>query len=244
MTSLHILHLFPSELGINGDVGNVTALRHRAVAFGLDVETSVLGRGESIPSDVDLVHIGSGPTAELSLVLPELVRHSAQLKTLRDSGVPFLAISAGWFGLGERIQFASGESERGAGVFPTQTQLLDSRVVGEIAIDTQWGTVTGFENHSALVSDGGLPHFGRVTHGTGSDPRAAKSDRWEGVVMGSSIGTNMHGSLLPMNPVLADQLILSAVRRSVPNWTIPTTDALAEVDAFAAKSRAAVLARL
>lgn len=244
MTSLHVLHLFPNELGINGDVGNVTALRHRAAAFGLDVETSVLGRGEKIPTGVDLVHIGSGPTAELLLVLPELVRHSSQLKTLRDSGVPFLAISAGWFGLGERIQFATGDWEPGAGVFPTETQLLSSRVVGEIAIDTQWGIVTGFENHSALVSDGGLAHFGRVTHGTGSDPRAAKSDRWEGVVMGSSIGTNMHGSLLPMNPVLADHLILSAIRRTVPNWTIPPTDSLAEVDAFAAKSRAAVLARL
>jgi len=244
LTSLHILHLFPSELGINGDVGNVTVLRHRATVYGLDVTTSVLGRGDEIPAGVDVVHIGSGPEAELALVLPELVRHSSQLLALRDSGVPFLAISAGWFGLGQRVQFTSGEWLAGAGVFPSETQLLPSRVVGEIALMTEWGAVTGFENHSALVTDGGLPHFGRVTHGTGSDPRAAKSDRWEGVRMGSSIGTNVHGSLLPMNPLVADHLIESAVRRTNPGWSIPMTNALAEVDSFAAKSREAVLGRL
>lgn len=245
---LHIVHLYPSELGINGDVGNVTTLAFRGVAYGLDVHVTNVGRGDALPDDVDLVHIGSGPTDELRLVLDDITRLAGNLVKLRDSGVPFVAISAGWFALSQVVTFADGQQERGASVFPTSVQLLSSRVVGEIALDTQWGIVTGFENHSAQVGDAGLPHLGVVRAGAGSDPSASRGQRWEGVVMGSSIGTNVHGSLLPMNPDIADWLISAAVQRTEPGWEIPgpnaRPDALTDVDRFAAQSRDAVLKRL
>ncbi len=245
---LHIAHLYPSELGINGDVGNVTALVYRARAYEVDVRVTNVTRGGELPADIDLVHIGSGPTEELKLVLSDISRLAPELRALRDAGIPFLAISAGWFALGESVAFSDGIQATGAGVFPSSVKLLKSRVVGEIALDTVWGIVTGFENHSALVDPSDLSHFGRVREGVGSDPNARRAQRWEGVVMGASIGTNVHGSLLPMNPVIADSLIESAVQRTHPKWKVPTDhlkpDAITELDGFAANSREAVLKRL
>lgn len=51
---LRIAHLYPVELGINGDVGNVTVLAKRARARGFEVEVVNVGRGATaLPDDVD-----------------------------------------------------------------------------------------------------------------------------------------------------------------------------------------------
>ncbi len=244
MTTIHIAHLFPRELGINGDVGNVTTLSFRARAYGLNVIVHDVHRGAELPPEIDIVHIGSGPIAELSLVLPELRRHAPTLRDWRDDGVPFLAISAGWFGLGNSVQWENGDAEDGAGIFPTSTTIMPTRAVGEVLLETKWGLVAGFENHSSKVDDGGLEHFGRVTDGVGSDPSASKTQRWDGVILGASIATNVHGSLLPMNPALADHFITAAMVRRVPGWSIPETDVLADVNRFAELSREAIVQRL
>ena len=244
MTTLHIAHLYPTELGINGDVGNVMALAFRARAFGVDVRVTDIHRGDSLPTDIDLVHVGSGPTDALQLVLPDIQRHRDSLMSLREAGVPFLGISGGWFVLGESVTFIDGVTLEGACVFPTRVTLLASRAVGEIEVLTAWGSVTGFENHSSHVDDAGLTHFGSVIHGVGSDPTRSTGDRWDGVVLGSSIGTNLHGPLLPMNPDIADSLITAAVTRRIPEWTLPDAASLKQLDEFARRSRDAVRGRL
>ena len=244
MTTLHIAHLYPRELGINGDVGNVMALAFRAHACGVEVRVSDVHRGDALPTNIDLVHVGSGPTDALALVLPDIRRHREKLLSLREDGVPFLGISAGWFALGESVTFLDGTTVSGAGVFPTRVTLVDSRAVGEIEILTTWGSVTGFENHSSHVDDAGLAHFGSVIHGVGSDPSRSPGDRWDGVMLGSSIGTNLHGPLLPMNPAIADSLIIAALSRRTPEWTFPQVSGLEKLDEFARKSRDAVRGRL
>jgi len=244
MTKLHIAHLYPQELGINGDVGNVLALRFRAEAYGVKVQISEVHRGQLLPENIDLVHVGSGPTDMLELVLPDVRRLADELCSLRDGGVPFLAISAGWFALGRSITFVNGSMAQGAAVFPTRVSMQQSRAVGEVEMSTEFGIVTGFENHSSKVDDGGLPHFGSLIHGVGSDRSLRQSDRWDGVVMGSSLATNVHGPLLPMNPTIADALITRAIGRTNPSWRIPGTTALEHIDEFARESREAVRERL
>ncbi|HEV7741947.1 MAG TPA: cobyric acid synthase, partial [Pseudolysinimonas sp.] len=58
-----IVHLYPRELGINGDVGNVTALARRAGWRGLDLNVIGVGAGDTLPPQAHLVHIGSGPAS-------------------------------------------------------------------------------------------------------------------------------------------------------------------------------------
>ena len=234
MTVLRILHLYPAELGINGDAGNVIALAERARWRGVDVDVVDHAPGADLPAAVDLVHIGSGPLSAQRAVHDDVLRIAPQLRQWRDAGVPFVAIAGGWQLLGTQLETPEGDVLAGAAVFPTRAALGGKRHVGEIVVRLADGTtIAGFENHSArTVLDGAEP-LGRVVRGTGNDGSV------EGVLVGSSIGTHLHGPLLPMNPVLADRLLSTALRGELP--PVPQTE---RVDRYATNARRAIADRL
>ncbi len=94
-------------------------------------------------------------------------------------------------------------------------------------------TLAGFENHSATTTiEGGEP-LGDVVSGFGN------GDRTEGVVVGSAIGTHLHGPVLPMNPALADRMLQTALRGELP----PVTQT-ERVDRYATNARRAIAERL
>lgn len=243
MEPLRILHLYPRELGINGDVGNVTTLVARAAWRGIPTVVHQHQVGEAIPEHVDLVHIGSGPLSAQHAVHEDVARIASRLVSLAASGVPFLAIAGGWQLLGRELVTAQGDRLAGAGVFPSRAILGAARTVGEVVLKTSDGVVTGFENHSAatVLEEGALP-FGVVVSGGGNTPDVA-GERFEGIRVGESVGTQLHGSLLPMNPVVADRLLLAALRRQDSGAVLTTAPELARVDEFAARSREAIIAR-
>jgi CobQ-like glutamine amidotransferase family enzyme len=231
---LRILHLYPAELGINGDAGNVLALAERARWRGVEVEVVAHAPGGELPSGVDIVHIGSGPLSAQRAVHDDVLAIAPQLRAWRDAGVPVLAIAGGWQLLGTEIETAEGEVLAGAAVFPTRAALGPKRHVGEIVTRLADGTtIAGFENHSAhTVLDGAEP-LGRVLSGTGNDGSV------EGVVIGASFASHLHGPLLPMNPVLADRLLSAALRGELP----PIAQA-ERVDRYATNARRAIADRL
>jgi CobQ-like glutamine amidotransferase family enzyme len=61
----------------------------------------------------------------------------------------------------------------------------------------------------------------------------------EGVVAGSAIGTHLHGPVLPMNPVLADRILGTALRGEVA--PVAQTE---RVDRYATNARRAIADRL
>ena len=75
--NLTIVHLYPRELGINGDVGNVTALRRRAEWRGMPVRVVDVGPGDALPDTAHLVHIGSGPASSRAPLHDDVARHRA-----------------------------------------------------------------------------------------------------------------------------------------------------------------------
>src|ERR1700712_2586044 len=168
MSELRILHLYPRELGINGDAGNVTALVERSRWRGLDVEVLRHEVGDELPDAVHIVHIGSGPLSSQRVVLDDVQRIAPTLRAWRDAGVPILAIAGGWQLLGTEIATADGERLAGAGVFPTRVQLGTERHVGEMIGRTPDGVLAGFENHSAstVLEDG--ESLGTVLSGIGN----------------------------------------------------------------------------
>jgi hypothetical protein len=231
---LRILHLYPRELGINGDAGNVLALAERARWRGVDAEVVPYAAGGELPQGVDIVHIGSGPLSSQRAVHADVLRIAPRLRDWRDAGIPILAIAGGWQLLGAEIETPDGETLAGAGVFPTRAALGAKRHVGEIVVRLDDGrTLAGFENHSArTVLDGAEP-LGRVVSGTGNDGTL------EGVRVGSSIATHLHGPLLPMNPGLADRLLSLALRGEVA--PVAQTE---RVDRYAVNARRAIADRL
>jgi CobQ-like glutamine amidotransferase family enzyme len=243
VAALNIVHLYPRELGINGDVGNVMALRYRAGARGIPATVHSVGVGDPLPESVDLVHIGSGPVSGQEAVHSDLMDRAARLRELAASGVPFLGIAAGWQLLGQDIELADGSHVEGVGIFPSRVKLGLTRSVGEIVLRTRGGIVTGFENHSAVTAlQDGADAFGEVLYGKGNTP-SAEQNRAEGVRIGTSIGTSLHGPVLPMNPLVADELLLAALRVRQPGGELSDAQSLRELDDRAAKSREAIMQR-
>jgi CobQ-like glutamine amidotransferase family enzyme len=226
-----IVHLYPRELGINGDVGNVTALRVRAGWRGLPAEVVDVGAGDALPAQAHLVHIGSGPASARRPLHADVARHAPTLRAWADAGVPFLAISGGWQLLGAQVTELDGAVSEGAGVFPTRFQSVAERVVAEVAGESALGEVAGFVNYGATASGDGEP-FARLS--TGST---------DGVLSGALIGTNLHGPLLPMNPVWADWLLDRAAALSGDTPSEPDARR-AQADDYARRSRDAIRSRL
>jgi CobQ-like glutamine amidotransferase family enzyme len=82
-------------------------------------------------------------------------------------------------------------------------------------------TVVGFENHSGHTYLGeGMRPLGKVLKGFGNNGQ----DGWEGCRHGNAIGSYLHGSLLPKNPHLADELILAALERRYGATALPPLD--------------------
>lgn len=233
-----VVHLYPRELGINGDVGNVTALRKRAAWRGLHLEVHDHEVGGELPASAHLVHIGSGPVSGQAAVRDDLARITPTLRAWADAGVPFLAIAGGWQLLGEELIGLDGVATEGAGILPSRATLTTDRRVGEIVATSSLGEIAGFENHGAVTQlVGEATPFALVTHREGRGPAA------EGVIVDRRIGTNLHGPLLPMNPVWADWLLDAAAELAgqTPTAPVPT---MALVDDRAAKSRDAIRSRL
>jgi CobQ-like glutamine amidotransferase family enzyme len=241
-TALTIVHLYPRELGINGDVGNVTALATRARWRGIQTTIHDHNQGDDLPENFDLVHIGSGPLSSQRAVHADLMRIAPALKSAAEDGVPFLAIAGGWQLLSRGFRTPAGEDIEGAGVFPSSTVIEGERAVGEIVVKAGNVTLAGFENHSGVTTlEPDAAPLGTVISGLGNTPGADRQRRAEGIRIGASIGTHLHGPFLPMNPAIADELLRAALHFT-GDW--PDSTAIQAVDASAAKARDAIAARL
>lgn len=228
MNAITVVHLYPRELGINGDVGNVTALAKRAQWRGIPLTVVNHEVGATLPTEAHLVHIGSGPASGQDLVRDDLERIAPTLREWSKAGVPFLAIAGGWQLLARSIREIDGTVRDGVGIFPVDIALSSVRTVAEVYGPSDLGDVAGFENHGSNYL---------------ADDDASDLAGGRGMVVGSRIGTNLHGPFLPMNPVWADWLLRVAADRAGIAFG-DSTDRIVVADDYAARSRAAVRARV
>ena len=236
-----VLHLYPRELGINGDVGNVMALAKRAEWRGIPLRVLDHEIGAALPDAVHLVHIGSGPVSAQELVRADLAAIAPRLRDWAAAGVPFLAVAGGWQLLGRSLTDLDGRVHEGAGIFPSAAVLTERRASGEVATDE----LAGYENHGAVTTllDGARPLATTLRgHGNGAGAGPSRGAT-EGVVVGDSVGTNLHGPFLPMNPSWADRLLAAAAALADVE---PGADdgRCALADDYAQRSRRAIRERL
>ena len=208
---LIIGYLYGDLMNIYGDIGNIIALKKRAEWRGIQVVTknfsigNIMGKG-----DCDLYFFGGGQDQAQEAVARDLGK-SGKGKVIKkevERGVPLLSVCGGYQLLGEYYKPARGPKLPGVGLFPAYTVASNQRMIGNIVIQTQFGKLVGFENHSGktYLKKGTLP-MGMVLKGFGNNG----SDKSEGCQYKNAIGCYMHGSLLPKNPHLADWLLKKAL---------------------------------
>lgn len=216
---IRVLTLYPEELNIYADRGNLLFLRKRCLWRGIELVESGRGIGQTFdPDEVDLIYIGGGQDRDQEIVGQDLLQTKAEsVLAFGAAGGPILAVCGGFQLLG-REWTVSGEARPGLGLFDVRTERgTDERLIGPVAIEATFAghglTVAGFENHAGrtLMGPGASP-FGTVIAGHGNNG----SDGTEGVRAGNAIGTYLHGPLLPKNYLLADLLIATALDREDP----------------------------
>lgn len=204
---LRIGHLYPDLMSIYGDRGNVLTLMQRAKWRGIDAETRAFTAGEPWDPDwADVYFFGGGQDLGQDIVGADLQgEHGEQLKGSIAGGAAVFSVCGGYQLLGREYVPEVGDPIPGLGVMDVTTRAGKVRFVGNLLVETDDGkTLVGFENHSGYTTLGpAAKPLGRVIAGHGNNGK----DKTEGAVQGKLIGCYLHGSALPKNPWLADQLI-------------------------------------
>jgi lipid II isoglutaminyl synthase (glutamine-hydrolysing) len=208
---LTIVHLYPVEMNIYGDRGNVVTLVRRLEWRGCTVEVQEVRVGESYDlRRADLVFAGGGQDRGQVAVGHDLAARGTDVLRAADEGVVMLTICGTYQLFGRGFTTIEGERIPGIGLFGAETLGSRRRMIGNVIAESSFGRLVGFENHSGrTVLDADQPSLARVVRGHGND---ADSGR-EGAVRGHVYGTYLHGPVLPKNPHFADTLLLAALTR-------------------------------
>ncbi len=216
MSELRLLALYPEQMNIYADRGNVLFLQHRCEWRGIGFSYAAAGPGERFdPDEHDLFYIGGGQDRDQLMVARDLLstKREALERAVAD-GMAGLAVCGGYQLLGSSYQLGE-ERIEGLGIADLHTvREPGDRLIGNVSIEVDFGEgpriLAGFENHGGrtYIGSEGKP-LGRVLHGHGNNGK----DGLEGIVRNNLLGTYLHGPLLPKNAWLADELIARAIER-------------------------------
>jgi len=232
--------LYPREMNLYGDRGNLLALTRRARRRGLDLEMVAIGLGAPA---ADLIpgcsgfFIGGGQDLDQVMVAEDLVETKGpRLREAVAGGAPLLAVCAGYQLLGSHYLTREGTRIPGLGLLPMQTVAGSERLVGNLLVEADPGLglrqplLVGFENHSGRTElAAGLAPLGRVLRGRGNTGHSGFEGAWAGRVL----GTYLHGPLLPKNPELADWWLRAALGGAGQAPELPALDDSLEEEARA-----------
>jgi CobQ-like glutamine amidotransferase family enzyme len=212
--TLTLGHLYPDQLNLYGDRGNILTLRRRCQLRGIELRVVELGVGDALaPDEYDMLFIGGGQDKEQAPVAQDIYEMKGiGVWAAIEDDMPVLAVCGGFQLLAQYYRPADGPDMRGLGVFDAWTihkGAQAERCIGNIAIRWNGQTLVGFENHGGRTYLGTAKPLGRVIKGYGNNAE----DQTEGAIYRNVFGTYLHGSLLPKNPHFADYLIGLALQR-------------------------------
>jgi CobQ-like glutamine amidotransferase family enzyme len=256
---LRVCALYPDLMNIYADRGNLLVLERRCSWRGIGFELASSGLGEPLRSHAhDLFYIGGGQDRDQRLCAQDLIEtKSDALHAAAARGAVVLGVCGGYQLLGHSYTLGR-EEITGVGLLDVSTVREDARrLIGNVAIEVSLtseqartpGAATtgrvgdgrdrvlaGFENHGGRTHLGaGARALGRVLKGYGNDGRSGL----EGAVSGNTIGTYLHGPLLPKNAWFADWLIARALGLN-PGELAPLDDELERDAHLAARHVAGV----
>lgn len=234
--TLTLAHLYPREMNIYGDTGNVVVLKRRLEWRGAAVRVVPVHVGDPLPPETDILLGGGGQDAAQGEIGVDFAARAGELRAMADDGVVMLAICGTYQMLGHEFITHDGRRIPGVGVLDVVTRGQQRRLIGNNFVDTAAaGRLVGYENHSGLTELGpdvqplGTTEVGRGNNGV---------DRTEGAVRDNVIGTYLHGPVLAKSPRFADELIRRALRRrGMSDHLDPLDDSLAERAARVAVGR-------
>ncbi len=219
---LTIAWLYPELMSTYGDRGNIIVLKKIAEDYNINVEVLRIDQTTDHASlkSADLIFMGGAQDLQQEIVNRDLLSEKGKVLTKKiEDGTPGLYICGAYQFLGNYYKDSYGNEIKGLGIFDMYTESENNkpRLIGPIVVSpadsyqlTAKNYLVGFENH------GGRTHiknkdqaFGAVVKGFGNNGE----DKTEGIRYKNSIGTYMHGPILPSNPKLAVMLLEQAIEK-------------------------------
>ena len=209
--TIKILQLYPREMNIYGDWGNVLVLKQRLKWYGYNPVVEEYNAGDEFPSDVDIIVGGGGQDSGQVVIQQDLQELAPTLQALADDGLPMLVICGLYQLFGKFFKTHEGTVIPGIGILDLETHGGDVRLIGNVlSVSSEFGEIHGYENHSGQTFLGpGVEPLAAVRKGEGNNTK----DSTEGARYKNVVASYLHGSLLPKNPAIADFLIKQAAIR-------------------------------
>ena len=226
-----ILQLYPRDMNIYGDQGNLQVLKRRLEWYGYTPKIISYNVGDTLPKDIDIIIGGGGQDSGQEKIHADLLKIGPQLKIWADDGTPMLMVCGMYQLFGHFFKTLDNTQLDGIGILDIETYGTNERLIGNIVTtSTSFGEIIGYENHSGQTFLGkNCQPLALVVRGSGNNTK----DSHEGALYKNVIGTYLHGSLLPKNPAIADFLIKTAVKRNYKTFSHDLID-----DTFADQARA------
>lgn len=206
--TITILQLYPRDMNIYGDNGNVQVLLRRLEWYGYAPKLITYNAGDALPKEVDIVIGGGGQDSGQEKIHADLLSIGPTLKKWAEAGTPMLVVCGLYQLFGHFFKTLNNTQLEGIGILDVQTFGTNERLIGNIVTHSDaFGDIIGYENHSGqtFLGEGATP-LATVVKGAGNNAK----DGHEGVRYKNVIGTYLHGSILPKNPTIADFLIQTA----------------------------------
>jgi lipid II isoglutaminyl synthase (glutamine-hydrolysing) len=223
---LRIAHLYPKHLNLYGDKGNILALKKRLEWRNIPytIDEIDINEQEKKFSDYNLFFIGGGQDKQQDLVGKDILNRRQEFIDAIDNNAVVLAVCGGYQLLGASFETSDSSKIQGLGILGIETKAVpqiegnkQDRLIGNISTKIIFKpftkfipeTIVGFENHSGrtyITHSETKPLF-KILYGQGNNGE----DGFEGAIYKNVFGTYLHGSLLPKNPQLADELLYRAL---------------------------------
>lgn len=228
---LNIAYLYPDQLNLYGDTGNVDILAYRARKRGVSVNILKVGLAthldEIVASKIDIMFMGGGPDSAQKLVYKDILEKKAPfIRNHIETGKVGLFVCGSYQLLGKYYKAADGTILDGLGIFNLYTEHFGNhkpRCIGNTLatlneklladpvfrfVNHVGPEIVGFENHGGrtYLGENVIP-FAKIIVGNGNNAE----DGGEGVHYKNTLGTYFHGPLLAANPHIADYLIAKSL---------------------------------
>ena len=157
---LDIVSLYPKDMNIYGDYGNVLTIMRRAELYGYKPVLHEYNVGDDWPERVDMILGGGGQDHGQSRVTEDLFARADAIRGLAENGVTMLMICGLYQLFGEYFETVEGQKLQGIGILGEHTVGQDVRMIGNLVEHSaDFGDIVGYENHSGRTSleDGTLP---------------------------------------------------------------------------------------
>lgn len=208
--TINIVMLYPREMNIYGDHGNLEYLTRRAELYGLLVKQLNYNLGDNFPTEADIILGGGGQDSGQRKIVDDLLKIGPELRNFAKAGAPMLVICGFYQLFGRYFLTKEGKKIPGIGIFDAYTEAGTKRLIGNVTAEWENYELVGYENHSGLTFlDKGQQPLAQIVSGAGNNGQ----DGTEGACRFNAFGSYLHGPLLPKNPRFADELLRIAVRR-------------------------------